>query len=214
MRAPAAADALLFDFGGVLVGIDFDRVLRRWAGHARAPFERVKARFSHGPAYQAHERGEMDAREYYRALREELALDLTDEQLEDGWQQVFVAPIDPTLELLRHLEGRVPMHLMSNTNLAHYHVWSRRYARELAPLGRWFISHEMGMRKPEPEAFLQVARELRIAPGRILFFDDTEPNVEGARAVGLQAVCVRSPEDVRRALAPWLGPRLSRTRGP
>ena len=38
---PSGVDALLFDFGGVLAEIDFDRVIARWAQLAGAPFERV-----------------------------------------------------------------------------------------------------------------------------------------------------------------------------
>jgi putative hydrolase of the HAD superfamily len=65
----------------------------------------------------------------------------------------------------------------------------------------------MGLRKPERAAFERVARAIGVAPGRILFFDDTEANVAGARAAGFQAVHVRSPEDVAAALAPWLPAR-------
>jgi putative hydrolase of the HAD superfamily len=50
-----------------------------------------------------------------------------------------------------------------------------------------------------------VAERIGVAPSAILFFDDTAENVEGARAAGLQAVLVRSPQDVEQALAPWLG---------
>ena len=40
---------------------------------------------------------------------------------------------------------------------------------------------------------------------RVLFFDDLPANVEGARAAGMQAVLVRSPDDVAQALQSWLG---------
>jgi putative hydrolase of the HAD superfamily len=43
-----------------------------------------------------------------------------------------------------------------------------------------------------------------VPPARILFFDDTLANVEGARLAGLQAVHVRGPDDVRNAVRPWL----------
>lgn len=202
--SPADVDALLLDFGGVIVEIDFDRVFARWARLARVPFEQVRERFSHRGAYERHECGRIDAAAYYQSLRESLGIALDDAQLAEGWMEVFVAEIAPTVELLPRLARRVPLHLFSNTNFAHYEVWSRRYAAALAPVGRRFISCEMGMRKPHPETFEHVARELAIAPGRILFFDDTEANVEGARAAGLRAVHVRGPEDLRRAVAPWL----------
>jgi putative hydrolase of the HAD superfamily len=196
--------ALLFDFGGVLIRIDFDRVVQRWADLARVPYEHVKSRFHHGEAYDAHERGEIGTAEYFATLRRELDLELADAELLDGWMQVLLPEIEPTTALLPYLARNIPCHLFSNTNPAHYEVWSKRYARALAPLQRRFISHEIGHRKPEPEAYAFVARELGLDPGRILFFDDTQANVEGARAAGIPAIHVHRSEDVRRAVQPWM----------
>ena len=43
------------------------------------------------------------------------------------------------------------------------------------------------------------------APEHVLFFDDLQENVAAARAAGLQAVLVRTPADVREALAARIG---------
>ena len=197
-------EALLFDFGGVLIDIDFERVFARWAELAAVPLGQVKARFEHGAAYQAHERGEIDAAQFYATQRAALGVDLSDADFEDGWQRVFGPEIAPTVALLPALKQRIPLHLFSNTNRTHHGYWKRRYAEALRPIERHFISCEMGVRKPDRESFDAVAAALRIPAGRILFFDDTATNVEGARAAGLQAVQVKSPRDVRDAVARWL----------
>jgi putative hydrolase of the HAD superfamily len=46
-----------------------------------------------------------------------------------------------------------------------------------------------------------VVNAIGVPATRILFFDDSAENVEGARACGLQAVHVKSSEDVADALA-------------
>jgi glucose-1-phosphatase len=204
-------DALLFDLGGVLVEIDFERVCARWAEAASLPVAHVKARFSHGEAYARHERGEIGIAAYCDALRHELQIELDDEQLVEGWQRVFVKEIEPTVRLLRALRGRVPMYLFSNTNPTHYAYWRERYAAALEPLERIFVSNEIGMRKPERAAFEHIAREIGVPPERILFFDDTLSNVEAARALGMPSVLVRRPEDVRLAVQPWLAVAGDRT---
>lgn len=198
-------DALLFDLGGVLVEIDFDRVIARWAELAGAGFTQVKERFDHGEAYQRHERGEIDAAAYYESLRASLGIRLSDADFADGWARVFVAEIRPTVALLPKLAARVPIHLFSNTNRTHHEYWSARYEAALLPLGQRFISSETGLRKPDRESFEHVARTLGVPLGRILFFDDTAANVEGAHAAGMPAVRVQSPADVERAVRPWLG---------
>lgn len=197
-------DALLFDFGGVIVEIDFDRVCARWAELAGVPVEHVRSRFSHGEAYERHERGEIDMAAYCAAVRHDLGIDLDDDAITDGWQRVFVREIEPTVQLLRKLRGRVPLYLFSNTNVTHHAFWRDRFASALAPLDRIFVSNEIGARKPERAAFERVAAQIGVPLRRILFFDDSAVNVEAARALGMHAVLVRSPDDVRAAVGPWL----------
>ena len=204
MIARGEADALLFDFGGVIAEIDFDRVVARWAALAGVPFGQVKSRFSHDEAYERHERGEIGEAQYYESLRGSLGLALTDAQLADGWARVLGDEIHATTALLPRLAERIPLYLFSNTNVAHHRVWAERHRAALAPFRRQFVSCEMGSRKPEAESFAYVAREIGVAPGRILFLDDTEANVAGARAAGLRAAWVRTPDELRQAVSPWL----------
>ena len=46
-----------------------------------------------------------------------------------------------------------------------------------------------------------VATAIGIAPGNIMFFDDTRVNIVGAQHVGMQAVLTRSAADIESALA-------------
>ncbi|MCP4979435.1 MAG: HAD-IA family hydrolase [Gammaproteobacteria bacterium] len=57
------------------------------------------------------------------------------------------------------------------------------------------------MRKPDRVAFDAIADNTGISLGKMLFFDDTEENVDGARAAGMRAVHVKTHSDVKKALA-------------
>jgi haloacid dehalogenase superfamily, subfamily IA, variant 3 with third motif having DD or ED len=204
MIGPEDIDALLFDFGGVLVEIDFSLVTARWAELAGRPMAEVQSRFVHGDAYARHERGEMDIAAYCDSLRRDLRIEIDDNALIDGWQRVFVSEIEPTARLVRELKGRIPIYVFSNTNATHHAFWRARHASTLEPFDRVFVSSELGARKPEREAFERVAGEIGAPLGRILFFDDTPANITAARKLGMPAVLVRSPEDVLAAVRPWL----------
>ncbi len=56
------------------------------------------------------------------------------------------------------------------------------------------------MLKPDPGIFQHVAAELKTVPERILFLDDNELNVQGARSVGFHAHRVRGIAEVRELL--------------
>jgi HAD superfamily hydrolase (TIGR01509 family) len=56
------------------------------------------------------------------------------------------------------------------------------------------------MRKPDPKAFHYVAEQTDHVASEFLFFDDGMENIIGARSAGMQAMLVRSVDDVRRSL--------------
>ena len=198
--APESVDALLFDFGGVVIEIDFERVFARWAAHAGCDAGAIRSRFAHDARYQRHERGEIDAAAYFDSLRGSLGIALTDAQFRDGWDAVFVGEMPGAAALLRRAAAQLPLYLFTNTNFAHQETWSRRYEVTLKPFRRVFASCALGLRKPDQAAFRSVAREMGVAPERIAFFDDTAENVAGARFIGMQAVQVRSVAQVEQCL--------------
>ena len=68
----------------------------------------------------------------------------------------------------------------------------------------------VGCRKPRPEIYRLTCARLGVEPTEAVFLDDMAQNVEGARAVGMDAVLV---DDVREALAE-LDEILTRRGGP
>ena len=197
---PAIPQALLFDLGGVLIDIDFDRALRAWAQHSALPFEAMKSRFKFDAAYERHERGEMVAADYFQHLADTLQLTDSAAEIERGWNAVFIREIEPTLLAVQAARQRLPCCAFSNTNATHMAAWSRQFPRVVQAFDRVFVSHQMGLRKPEPAAFAHIAQAIGVAADATLFFDDLLENVQAAQAAGLQAVWVRGPQDVADAL--------------
>jgi len=133
---------------------------------------------------------------------------LDDEALLAGWNSLFVGPVAGMNEVLAELARSYPLYAFSNTNRAHVDHWEPRYRDLLQPFAAVYCSCELGVRKPDAAAFLEVAKRIGVAPQNLLFFDDTETNVVGARNAGLLAAEVHSAADVRQALRGF-GVRLS-----
>jgi len=191
---------LLFDLGGVLIDIDFSRALRAWQPFSRLSSDELKQAFRFDESYARHERGEITAAEYFEHLSSILALEAEHSDIERGWNAIFVSEIAETLALVRAARGRMPCHVFTNTNAAHQAAWSRMFPTVASSFDHIFASHEIGLRKPEQRAFAHVAQALGVPADSITFFDDSFENVEGARKAGLQAVHVRTPQDVANEL--------------
>jgi glucose-1-phosphatase len=200
-----SADALLFDLGGVIIEIDFNRAFARWAAHSNYRLETIKARFSFDSFYQRHERGEIGASEYFDSLRASLGIDISDTQFVDGWNAIYVREVPGIAALLQRAKEKMPLYAFTNSNPTHQHVWSKRFAAVLGLFHTVFVSSELGKRKPEPGAFHAIAETMGVKLQRIVFFDDSLENVEGARAIGLRAVYVRSIADIEGSLQEIIG---------
>lgn len=193
--------AILFDLGGVLLDIDFQRALAAWAPHSRLPAAELQARFRFDENFHRHETGGLDDEAYFAHLREALALECELPVVQAGFNAILIGEIEETVRLLEAVRGRVPCYAISNTNPAHVAHIERAFPRFLPRFTRVFASHRIGHRKPQPAAFDHVLHAIGVPAPEVLLFDDLQPNVEAAQALGLQAVLVRSPRDVRAALS-------------
>lgn len=199
--APGSADALLFDLGRVVLDIDFERTLQCWAGHAGCAPAQLMARFMRDARYHRHEIGEISDAEFFDGLRTSLGVELSDAQFLQGWNAIFAGEMPGIEPLLARASRRLPLYAFSNTNNAHVEHFSQAYADVLGHFRGVFLSSTIGLRKPDAAAYDHVVKAIGVAAQRIVFFDDLAENIEGAKARGLTAVHVTSPEDVADALA-------------
>ena len=81
MPTPRNIEGLLFDLGGVLIEIDFERALRAWNQWTLLSIEELRQRFKMDEAYEKHERGEIEAPEYFTHLRKMLELEANDSEI-------------------------------------------------------------------------------------------------------------------------------------
>jgi putative hydrolase of the HAD superfamily len=184
---PGSADALLFDLGRVVLDIDFSKAMACWAAHAGCRPSDIAGRFVRDEAYKRHEIGRIEDAEYFQSLRASMGIKLSDAQFLEGWNAIFAGEMPGIASSLHRAAKRVPLYAFSNTNvLGHF--------REL------FLSSTIGLRKPDAAAYDHVVKAIGVPASRIVFFDDLAENIEGARARGLTAVHVTSPDDVAGAL--------------
>ena len=192
--------ALLFDLGGVVIDIDFDRAFHAWQPISRLSFQEIKRAFKFDAQYERHERGEITGSEYFEHLSLTLGLNGTRHQIAAGWNAIYVREISETAEILRAVRAHVPCYAFTNTNATHLTACLSLFNNLTNSFDRVFASNEIGLRKPERRAFEHIAHAISIPVASIMFFDDLIANVDGATVAGLQAVHVGSPGDVKNAL--------------
>ena len=189
-------DVLLLDLGGVLVQVNGMPAMRAWTGLADAEIWR---RWLASPAVRRFETGRCESDEFASSVVAELEIDATPGEFLEQFASWCLEPHPGATELLVELSARYRLACLSNTNALHWDC-IQRVSDVLEPFHHLLPSHETQRIKPDREAFEHAIAELDCAPERVVFFDDSPINVEGARAAGLEAHMVADTEALSRAL--------------
>jgi glucose-1-phosphatase len=194
----AGFDVLLFDLGGVLVHWAGVEGLVELSGGGLDP-EEARLAWVHSPWVRAFEAGRCTDQEFAGGIIEELGLQVDSSTFLEHFLEWDRGPFPGALELLDQLRPRMTLACLSNNNPVH---WAR-IRDEFGFKSRFdhtFLSHEMGLVKPDRSAYEYVLRNLGTAPGRVLFLDDNPECTRGAAEVGVETELVRGIEAVKKAL--------------
>ncbi|MEU4607938.1 HAD-IA family hydrolase [Kribbella sp. NPDC023972] len=108
--------------------------------------------------------------------------------LEDAlepWHWFAAEPAAVSLIAALRADG-VDCHLATNQ-----HAYRRAIMQDERGYGEWFdqtfYSCDLGLAKPDPAYFRAILGALEVPASSVLFIDDNESNVAGARSVGLHA---------------------------
>lgn len=188
---------LLFDLGGVIVDFRGGEGLHALVG-GRHSLDHCAENWWRLPELDLLERGAISPEMFAEAFIREWRLDLDRAAFIDHykhWVRGVYAGVPATLNALR---PQARLACLSNVNSAH---WERCVELGVDQLFEpRFLSHEMGLRKPEHAIFHAVADALGEAPADILFLDDVAANVDAAHQTGMRAGLVTNG-DVKSALA-------------
>lgn len=184
--------AIVFDIGGVLVGLDLGRCVA--AFRDRLGFARITDLldpYHQKGIYGDMEEGKVTADEFRAYVLAASRPGTKPEDVDWSMGQLLAGVDLRTAEVVKELRERYPLYLLSNNNPISMPFCLKALKEAgLDPettFKEQFISCEMKCLKPSAGFYEEAVRRIGFPAGEILFIDDNEANVEGARAVGLQA---------------------------
>lgn len=191
---------IYFDLGKVLVDFTVERMCRQMAEVAQTRMEEIhRVLFSDGLEVQ-YERGLLSTEEFYQEFCRRLGRCVDFERLAKAAADIFTwKPESAALAVHLHQAG-YRLGILSNTSPLHWqHCW-RRYCVLRETFSVYALSYQLGHLKPNAEIYQKAVELIGCRPEEIFFVDDHLPNVEGARAVGLDAVQYTGPADLATQL--------------
>ncbi|MFS0893117.1 HAD-IA family hydrolase [Microbacterium sp. 179-I 3D3 NHS] len=199
---------ILFDIGGVLEVVDDDswqeQWWERWSAVAGLARDELDARVTAADLPRIDLTVGTECA-FWAGLA--VALELDDEQRvairADFWDAYCGTGNRELIEFARTLRPTAGTAILSNSADGAREEEERRFgfASIFDPI---CYSHELGVAKPEPRAYLLALQALGAEPADVLFIDDHRTAIDGAAAVGIRGILHRDNAETIAAITSFL----------
>ncbi|MBL7473687.1 HAD family hydrolase [Robertkochia sediminum] len=178
---------IIFDFGDIFINLDKEAPLK-------GIFE-LDPHFSLDPetdkANKNYETGQIDTDAFVAHYLDKIP-GAHEKDLIRVWNSIILDLPDFRVDFLESLSasGKYRLFLLSNTNALHMeqvliNTGMPLFERFKGQFEQFYLSHEIGMRKPDAEIYNFVIEENKLEVSETLFVDDLPENTDSAASIGL-----------------------------
>ncbi len=177
---------IVFDFGDVFINLDKEVVFRAMELNKTPQLLPELDQLN-----KSFEVGDVSPDEFLQKLHAFFP-DRSVQQIEAVWNAMLLDFPEHRLEFIETMarENQYRLFLLSNTNALHIpfvrkQMGVSRFERFKKCFEKFYLSHEIRLRKPSKEIFHFVLKENSLRASETLFIDDTKENTEGAGDLGI-----------------------------
>ncbi|PKP22401.1 MAG: hypothetical protein CVU05_03990 [Bacteroidetes bacterium HGW-Bacteroidetes-21] len=187
---------LIFDFGGVILDIDFGLTAKAFERLGVSNTESLIKRAMHLDFFGQFERGKISPYEFRSEMCDLADKQLSHQEFDDAWNEMLLDIPEERVRILENLRKKYRLFLLSNTNKIHYANYYNRVQHLGYPFvddlfeKAWF-SFNIGLAKPGREIFDFILKEKSLNPSECLFVDDMPENIAGAELAGIKGLCIQ-----------------------
>ncbi|MDF0705990.1 HAD family hydrolase [Flagellimonas okinawensis] len=178
---------IILDFGDVLINLDKPATAKAMVQHG---FTKVTPNLER--LFQEYEKGLITSTNFLDEVSAHFPK-ASREYLTQAWNSILLDFPEHRLNFIEQLaaENQYKMILLSNTNDLHIEqvkeqMGMQRFNRFKNAFDVFYLSYEMGMRKPDTEIFDFVLQENQLTAEETFFVDDVKENTDAAATLGIK----------------------------
>jgi glucose-1-phosphatase len=195
-------EAIVFDLGGVIIDLDFQRSVDQFAAlSGQSPTSIRQGVFESGLLHR-YEKGQLTDWEFLSAIEKTLDLRVNHAAIQNAFLALLLTIPPARINLIRNLSKKYRLFILSNTSAIHYQEVNAILKRDTGHehldqlFEKVFLSFELGMLKPHAEIYSAVLAHTQLQAARTLFLDDNPDNLLGAQSVGLRTALVTTEQSI------------------
>jgi len=188
---------IIFDFGGVIFDINPDLTYNEF--NKLIPTKVLNNIFKNN-ILKDFEKGLISFEELHSGVNKIAKTNISKNNFINAWNAMLLNYNKKRLEYLKKMKQTHKLIMLSNTNELHYDFFSKKLINEynisLTELfHKVYLSHKMGMIKPDVNIYKYVLLEQKIIPNETLFIEDTKENVITANSIGIKTLTITRNND-------------------
>ncbi len=196
---------IIFDFGGVIYDIDFQRSMLEFHKLGLGNFDQLYSKAIQDKLFDKLETAELSNQEFRNELKKSFPENVGDNQIDAAWNALLIGFVKERLDLLNQVKDTYNIYLLSNTNNIHYQVFLKEFQDMTGHASfndlfvKAYFSFEIHCRKPDLAPYEFVISDAKLNPAETLFIDDSYQNIAPAKEVGLKTcfLDLNKGEDLR-----------------
>jgi len=185
--------ALLFDLGGVIVDLDYNKTIEAFEAIGLEDAEHLYNQFNQSKIFDEFEIGSISGDEFISLLQEKIPQKVSQSKIKEAWNAMILGFEKSKLEQIKRYSEKIPCYLLSNTNEIHLEyiqiLLQQVPFKNLELLfKKCYYSHIIGKRKPHLETFEWVLNDMGYSSGEVLFIEDSPQHIRGAEKAKIKTL--------------------------
>lgn len=185
---------IIFDLGNVILDIDYQLTIDAFRELGVADFQEHFSKQQQSNFMDDFEMGKVSDYDFIAYAQKFCAAGTTPQQIIEAWNALLLDIPLRRLQILQQLQLDYDLYLLSNTNIIHEREYNKT-VKELCGydnlnifFNKVYLSHRVGMRKPNADIFMHVLNDQKITAEHTLFIDDSIQHIEAANKLGIQTI--------------------------
>ncbi|MFV0391412.1 MAG: HAD family hydrolase [Paludibacteraceae bacterium] len=202
MNIQKGITTLIFDLGGVLVNLDWERCVKNFNEIGVSGMENLISTTLQRGFILDYETGKISTDEFRTELRKYASRDVTDDEIDAAWTSLLDDIPEEKLQLLLDLKKKYRILMLSNTNELSFsycedHFFNADGMTIHDFFDKCYLSYKMHMHKPEPDIFKALLVDSGLKAEECLFLDDGIHNIKTAIQIGIQGMYIEPYSEIK-----------------
>ena len=192
--------AIIFDLGAVILNISYQNTTDEFSKLGVKNASSFYSKKAQTNLFNQIETGDITAEKFLTGLQKETD-NASINQVSEAWNAMLLDLPENRLAVIQSLKKEYSIYLLSNTNAIHIDALKKKtgnikWEKFCNLFDKMYLSHELGVRKPNAAIFGYILMEQNLKPQEVFFIDDSAEHIEGANKLGIKTHHLKSGEEI------------------